>query len=80
MKLLLDECTPKRLKRDFPGHQVFTVEEAGLNGLKNGELLSKASKRFEVLITVDQKMPFQQNVASHSIAIVILIARPNRYP
>jgi predicted nuclease of predicted toxin-antitoxin system len=80
MKLLLDECAPKRLKRDFPGHEVFTVEEAGLKGLKNGELLRVASTRFDVLITVDQKMPFQQNVAMHSIAIVILLVRPNRYP
>jgi len=45
MKLLLDECIPKRLRLDFPGHEVITVEEAGLAGLKNGELLSSASKR-----------------------------------
>ena len=54
MKLLLDECIPKRLRLDFPGHEVITVEEAGLTGLKNGELLSAASVRFDVLITVDQ--------------------------
>ncbi|PYS72815.1 MAG: hypothetical protein DMF69_06675 [Acidobacteria bacterium] len=80
MKLLLDECTPKRLRLEFPGHEVITVEEAGFAGLKNGELLSSASERFDALITVDQNMPFQQNVATYSIAIVILIARPNRYP
>ena len=78
MKLLLDECTPKRLRLDFSGHEVFTVEEAGFTGLKNGELLSSASKRFDVLITVDQNMPFQQNFAAYSIAVVILIAHPNR--
>jgi hypothetical protein len=79
MKLLLDECTPKRLKVDFPGHEVFTVEQAGLKGLKNGELIIVASSRFDVLITVDQNLPFQQNIAIDSIAILILIGKSNRY-
>lgn len=53
MKLLLDECTPRRLKRDFAGHQVFTVDDVGLKGVKNGELLRAAvDKGFDVLITV----------------------------
>jgi len=52
MKLLLDECTPARLRFDFPGHQVFTIEQAGFKGLKNGTLLRKASREFDVLITV----------------------------
>lgn len=80
MKLLLDECTPKRLRRDFPGHQVFTVEDAGLKGLKNGDLLRVAAAQFDVLITVDRKMPFQQNLAALQLAVVILIAKSNRYP
>jgi predicted nuclease of predicted toxin-antitoxin system len=79
MKLLLDECTPKRLRLDFPGHEVQTVEQAGLKGLKNGELLREASSRFEVLITVDQNVPFQQNITAHSIALLILVGRSNRY-
>jgi predicted nuclease of predicted toxin-antitoxin system len=57
MKLLLDECTPNRLRLDFPGHEVQTVEQAGLKGLKNGALIRQASSRFEVLITVDQNLP-----------------------
>lgn len=80
MKLLLDECTPKRLQRDFPGHQVFTVEDAGLKGLKNVDLLRAAAAQFDVLITADRKMPFQQSLATLQLAIVILIAKPNRYP
>lgn len=56
MKLLLDECTPKRLRLDFPGHTVHTVEEAGLKGLKNGALLQIASSKFDVLITVDKNI------------------------
>jgi len=61
MKLLLDECTPKRLRLDFPGHDVQTVQEAGLKGLKNGALLRLASSKFDVLITADQNITFQQN-------------------
>lgn len=79
MKLLLDECTPKRLRLDFSGHTVQTVEEAGLKGLKNGALLQIASSRFDVLITVDQNIPFQQHIPNLAIAIVILVARSNRY-
>lgn len=77
MKLLLDECTPKRLLLDFTGHEVQTVEDAGFKGLKNGELLHRASGEFDVLITVDQNIPFQQN--SLPIAVVILSATSNRY-
>ena len=79
MKLLLDECTPTRLRLDFPGHEVRTVAQAGLKGLKNGELLRTASREFDVLITVDQNIPFQQNMSGLSIAIIVLVARSNRY-
>jgi hypothetical protein len=79
MKLLLDECTPKRLRLDFSGHAVYTVEEAGLKGLKNGALLQIANSKFDVLITVDQNIPFQQHLPNLAIAIVILVARSNRY-
>ena len=60
MRLLLDACTPRRLKRDFTGHEVSTVEEAGLKGFKNGDLLRAASGNFDVLITVDQNLLHQQ--------------------
>ena len=79
MKLLLDECTPKRLLLDFIGHDVQTVDDTGLKGLKNGALLQQASGEFDVLITVDQNIPFQQNAANLLIAVVILKARSNRY-
>jgi len=81
MKLLLDECTPKRLKLDFAGHQVFGVDEVGLKGVKNGDLLSAAAgEGFDVLITVDRKIPFQQNLANLQLAVLILVAKPCRYP
>ena len=79
MKLLLDECTPRRLLLDFAGHDVQTVEDAGFKGLKNGALLQRASGAFDVLITVDQNIPFQQNAANLPIAVVILAASSNRY-
>ena len=79
MRLLLDECTPRRLKRDFAGHTVSTVEDAGLKGLKNGQLLKAASGSFDVLITVDQNLHQQQNLAAYGIAILLLVARSNRY-
>ena len=56
MKLLLDECTPQRLKADFTGHEIFTVNDVGLRGVKNGALLRAAAGNFEALITVDRKM------------------------
>jgi predicted nuclease of predicted toxin-antitoxin system len=80
MKLLLDECVPQRLRDDFPNHEVFSAAIAGLLGVKNGALLRAAAADFDVLITVDQKMPFQQNVQEHDLAVIVLIATPCRYP
>jgi len=79
MKLLLDECAPKRLKNDFPGHEIRTVEDVGLKGLKNGELLRAAAEEFDVLITVDRRMQFQQNLLEFDLTLVVLIAKPCRY-
>lgn len=79
MKLLLDECVPKRLKNDFPGHEVRTVEDVGLKGLKNAELLRSAAEQFDVLITVDRRMKFQQNLLQFNFALVVLVAKPCRY-
>lgn len=79
MKLLLDECTARRLRRDLAVHEVFTVEQARLKGLKNGALLNAASGRFDVLITVDKSIPDQQNLATLGIAVLILRAKTNKY-
>lgn len=79
MKLLLDECVTHSLRRDLAGHEVHTVAEAGLKGLENGELLKAAAGVYEVLITVDQNIPYQQNLAVLPIAILILAARRNSY-
>ncbi len=80
MKLLLDECVTRHVRRDFVGHDVFTVDEAGFKGLKNGALLRRAaSDNFEVLVTVDQNLASQQNIHTLPIAILILVGKKNTY-
>lgn len=79
MRLLLDECAPRRLRRDFTGHTVSTVEEARLKGFKNGQLLRAAAGNFDVIITVDQNLTYQQNLSSFDISVLILVAKSNRY-
>ena len=75
MKLLLDECVTNDLIVDFIGRDVSTIDDAGFKGLKNGKLLAAASVHFDVLVTVDQNLQFQQNIKNFDIAIVVLKAR-----
>jgi predicted nuclease of predicted toxin-antitoxin system len=79
MKLLLDECVTRYIKRDLAGHEVHTIEQAGLKGLKNGVLLRAAAGVYHVLVTVDRNMPQQQNLRVLPIAILILEAQSNAY-
>ena len=72
MKLLLDECVVRDLKEDLAEHEVSTVVEAGFGGLENGQLLRAAAGKYDVLITVDRNLPFQQNIGSLKIAVLIL--------
>jgi hypothetical protein len=72
MKLLLDECVVRDLKRDLSEHDVSTVVEAGFGGLENGQLLRAAASKYDVLITVERNLPFQQNIGSLQIAVIIL--------
>jgi len=70
MRLLLDECVPKRLKSDLPGHDVHHVVDMGWSSKRNGELLSlMVAERFEALLTVDQHLEFQQNVRASGIGV-----------
>lgn len=75
--MLLDECVPRRLGRELGGHEVRTVPEEGWAGLKNGDLLARAADHFDVFLTVDQGLPFQQNLLSLDLAIVAMRARSN---
>ncbi len=80
MRLLLDENLPKRLKHDFPGHEVFTVREKGWNGITNGELLKlMLSHGFNVFLTFDKNLQHQQNFSKYTITVFILNARINTY-
>jgi len=79
MKILLDECLPRRLKDKFAGHDCHTVPEALLGGKKNGELLSIAEGRgFEIFLTMDKGLEYEQNLAGRKIAVIILRAKSNR--
>jgi len=75
MKLLLDECVVHDLKRDLAIHEV----EAGFGGLENGELLRAASEKFDVLISVDRNLPYQQNIGLLQIGVLILMSRGTTY-
>jgi predicted nuclease of predicted toxin-antitoxin system len=80
VKVLLDHCAPKRLRRLFPAHEVRTAYEMGWSGLKNGKLMAEAAAAgFEVLLTVDQSIPYQQNPTALPLAVVILVAVNNRF-
>jgi hypothetical protein len=79
MRLLIDECVDERLRLLFPGHECQTARFANLAGLKNGRLLEAAEAAgFDILITVDQNIPDQQNFASRSISVLILCGPTNR--
>lgn len=77
MRVLLDECVPRKLKRDLANHEVLTVTERGWSGVENGELLKLAEAEFDVFLTVDQGLKYQQNLAAFDIALILLIARNN---
>ena len=78
MRVLLDECVPRRLKRELPTHDVLTVTERGWSGVKNGKLLALAEVEFDVFLTVDQNLKYQQNLRALRIGIILLAARNNR--
>ena len=78
MRVLLDECVDWRLAHDILGHDVKTARQMGWTTIKNGELLSLASKNFDVFVTVDRNLPYQHNLGSLSVAVVVLQAKTNR--
>lgn len=80
MRILLDECLPRRLAQDFVSHDVRTVQGMGWNGKKNGELLALSEgDGFEVFVTADQGLQHRQNLSNVSLAVVALAAVSNRY-
>jgi hypothetical protein len=77
MRVLLDECVPRALRDELPGHDVKTVTESGWIGVKNGELLRLAAERFDVLLTVDRNLEYQQNFQGAAIAVIVMHAQSN---
>lgn len=80
MKLLLDENLPKKLKLDFPEHEIYTVSDKGWNSKKNGELLKlMVNEGFDGLFTFDKNLQYQQNFIKYPIAVIVLNAEDNAY-
>lgn len=72
MRVLLDACVPRPLRRFLPEHEVKVAQEMGWSELKNGDLLRAAEEQFDVFVTSDQNLKYQQNLQNRRIAIVVL--------
>lgn len=80
MRILLDENVPRKLKyRLSPAHEVFTVQEKGWSGVKNGVLLSKAELEFEVFLTLDRNLEFQQDLEGKRLCVIVLKTKSSAY-
>lgn len=78
MKILLDECIDRRLAREFVEYDIKTVPQMGWAGIKDGQLLTLAAAEFDVFITVDRNLSFQQNIPQFDIAVIVLQVPSNR--
>jgi hypothetical protein len=78
VRVLVDECVDWRLSRDLVGHDVKTARQMGWSTIRNGELLASAAKEFDVFVTVDRNLSFQQNLPAFTIAVIVLRAKTNR--
>ncbi len=78
MRVLLDECVPHRLAAAFVGVEVRTVVQMGWANTTNGQLLRLAEQDFDVFVTTDQRLQFQQTIAALDLAVLVLVARRNK--
>ena len=78
MRVLLDENLPVSLAAELMGHEVTTITGLGWRGVKNSELLRRTQGNFEVLVTMDRNLEFQQNIAVLDLSVVLVLARSNR--
>ncbi len=79
MRVLLDECVPRPLRRELEEHEVATVQELGWSGTKNGALLRRTAEAgFDALVTTDQNLEYQQNVVTAGAPVVVLVAKSNK--
>ncbi len=79
MRILLDECVHRKLKRELPDHDVRTVGDMKWKGIKNGKLLALASASFEVFVTVDRNLQFQQNLKNLHISVIVIHSHSVRW-
>lgn len=81
MRVLLDECVPRPLRRELPEHEVRTVPEMGWAGKKNGALLALLKNAgFDAFVTTDQNLEYQQNLQAAGLAVIVLVAYRNTLP
>ena len=79
MRVLLDECVPRPLRRELPEHEVSTVQELGWSGTRNGQLLKLIKDAdFDAFVTTDQGLEYQQNLQAAEVAVVVLVATSNK--
>ena len=79
-RVLFDEDLPRQLRRDLPEFEIRTVQEEGWSSIQNGELLRLASTKFEVFVTADQNLQYQQNIGRFDIGIVVIVSVDTRLP
>jgi hypothetical protein len=77
MRIVLDECLPRKLKRLIVGHYVSTVPEMGWASISNGALLRLMERVLDVFITIDGNMQYQQNLSTLRFGIIVLVAPDN---
>jgi predicted nuclease of predicted toxin-antitoxin system len=77
MRILLDECVNPRVKDAFPNHEVQTVKEMGWGGITNGKLMALAQQSFDVFLTVDQNLEYQQNLSRLKLGLVVVAVPDN---
>jgi predicted nuclease of predicted toxin-antitoxin system len=78
MRILLDESLPIELRDELPQHFVRSAQEMSWSALKNGELLLRAAGQFDVFVTADQNLQYQQNLQMLPVAVAVLVAKSNR--
>ena len=79
MRILLDECVHRRVRKALASHSVQTVQEAGWRGVKNGELLRRAATRFDAFLTSDKNLEYQQHVGSLPIPVITIATMGNMW-
>jgi hypothetical protein len=78
MRVLLDECLPRKLKNLLAGHDCTTAPEKGWAGIKNGNLMRLAESEFDIFLTVDRNLSFQNPIPDFDIGVVVIKCKSNR--